>query len=96
MARPPAADNYPVQNETRKPAISRESLREMLLIFRYVRPYRLQFAAGLLFIGLSSLSTMAFPYMLKLLIDSANPGAATGRSGGILSWAMAPERLRWE
>lgn len=55
-------------------------IREMLTIFRYVRPYRWQFSAGLLFIGLSSLSTMAFPYMLKLLIDSAGPGkgAASG------------------
>jgi len=45
-----------------------------------VRPYRGQFAAGLLFIGLSSLSTMAFPYLLKLLIDSA--GQRMGISGG--------------
>src|SRR5882762_4010097 len=60
--------------------INKTTLRESLLIFRYVRPYRGQFAAGLLFIGLSSLSTMAFPYLLKFLIDSA--GQRMGISGG--------------
>lgn len=61
--------------------ISKTTLRESLLIFRYVQPYRWQFAAGLLFIGLSSLSTMAFPYLLKLLIDSAGQGGAPGPAG---------------
>src|SRR5882757_11098840 len=63
--------------------LNKESIRESLLIFRYVRPYRGQFAAGLLFIGLSSLSTMAFPYLLKLLIDSA--GHHAGSSGNALT-----------
>ena len=58
-----------------KVKINKTTLRESLLIFGYVKPYRWQFAAGLLFIGLSSLSTMAFPYLLKLLIDSAGQGA---------------------
>ena len=61
--------------------LNKESLREMWLIFRYVRPYRGRFVIGLLFIGLSSLSTMAFPYLLKLLIDTASPG------GGQEHWA---------
>lgn len=81
---------FPAAEPAPKLRINKESLRESLLIFRYVRPYRLQFAAGLFFIGLSSLSTMAFPYLLKLLIDSAGqragiPGSATapGHSGPI-------------
>lgn len=82
MAKPLPEDIHPDHIETKRPVINKESLREMLLIFRYVRPYRGQFAAGLLFIGLSSLSTMAFPYMLKLLIDSANPVPGTGRLAG--------------
>src|ERR1700748_3466720 len=68
---------------TPKVRISKESIRESLLIFRYVRPYRGQFAGGLLFIGLSSLSTMAFPYLLKLLIDSAGQRAGISANGGI-------------
>ncbi len=50
----------------------KESLKEALRLFRYINPYRKKFALGLVFIVLSSLSTMAFPYFLKLLIDSAD------------------------
>src|SRR5258706_16099207 len=70
-----------MSNSTAKLKLNKESIRESLLIFRYVKPYRGQFAAGLLFIGLSSLSTMAFPYLLKLLIDSA--GQRAGIPGGV-------------
>src|SRR5258708_10829608 len=66
-----------------KAKINKTTLRESLLIFSYVKPYRWQFAAGLLFIGLSSLSTMAFPYLLKLLIDSAGQRAGIAGNGGI-------------
>lgn len=84
MARPASENTVGTKEELRKLPVTKESLRETLLIFRYVRPYRGRFAAGLLFIGLSSLSTMAFPYLLKLLIDSALPGGVPGTiSGGI-------------
>jgi ABC-type multidrug transport system fused ATPase/permease subunit len=56
-----------------KVRLSRSSLNEGLLIFRYVRPYRRTFITGLVFISLSSATTMAFPYLLKKLIDSAGP-----------------------
>jgi ABC-type multidrug transport system fused ATPase/permease subunit len=69
----------PIVEPPPKLKLNKESLRETLLIFRYIQPYRGQFAAGLLFIALSSLSTMAFPYLLKLLIDSA--GQRAGSSG---------------
>ncbi|HWK05621.1 MAG TPA: ABC transporter transmembrane domain-containing protein [Puia sp.] len=84
-----------------KVKINKTTLRESLLIFRYVSPYRWQFAAGLLFIGLSSLSTMAFPYLLKLLIDSAGRGAGHYTPGflalamvGVLSIQMVFSYLR--
>ena len=55
-----------------KAKFTKENLKQALLIFRYVKPYRWQFAGGLLFIALSALSGMSFPYFLKKLIDSAN------------------------
>ncbi len=55
-----------------KAKLSKESLREGLMIFRYVKPYRYQFIGGLIFIALSAGTTMAFPYLLKELIDSAH------------------------
>ncbi len=68
MARPRDTN----REESPKVKISKESVREALVIFKYVRPYRGVFIAGLLFIALSSGTTMAFPYFLQKLIDSAN------------------------
>ena len=72
MARPNYNSNGSVKTEPPKVKLNKENFREALLIFRYVKPYRWQFGGGLLFIALSSLSTMSFPYLLKQLIDSAN------------------------
>jgi ABC-type multidrug transport system fused ATPase/permease subunit len=58
-----------------KAKLNKENIKEALLIFGYVKPYLGKFIAGLIFIMLSALSGMAFPYLLKLLIDSAHPAA---------------------
>lgn len=55
-----------------KAKVNKESLRDAWMIFGYIRPYRSKFILGLVFILLSSLSTMAFPFLLKELIDTAN------------------------
>jgi len=55
-----------------KAKLTKESLREGLKIFRYIRPYRKQFITGMIFIALSSATMMAVPYLLKTLVDSAN------------------------
>jgi ABC transporter fused permease/ATP-binding protein len=57
--------------ELPKASVNKESIREAWMLFAYLRPYKWKFIAGLVFIVLSSLSTMAFPYLLKKLIDSA-------------------------
>lgn len=71
-----------------KAKFTRQSIREALAIFRYLRPYRGLFATGLLFIGLSSLTTLAFPYMLKAIVDSAQPGAKIPYTPGEIALAM--------
>ena len=63
--------------ESPKAKISKESVKEALVIFKYVRPYRGAFIGGLIFIALSAGTTMTFPYLLKQLIDSAH-GMLTG------------------
>ncbi len=68
MARPRSTN----KEESPKVKITKESLRETLLIFRYLKPYKTTFITGLIFIGLSSGTMMAFPYLLKRLIDSAH------------------------
>ncbi|MBN8669654.1 MAG: ATP-binding cassette domain-containing protein [Chitinophagales bacterium] len=55
-----------------KAKLNKESLKEGLLIFSYIKPYMGKFISGLIVIALSSATTMAFPYFLKKLIDSAN------------------------
>jgi ABC-type multidrug transport system fused ATPase/permease subunit len=72
MARDNNNNNGERRADLPKAKFTRENIKQALLIFRYVKPYRRKFAAGLLFIALSSLSTMTFPYLLKKLIDSAN------------------------
>ena len=83
-----------------------ESLRQALMIFGYLKPYRWKFAGGLLFIALSSLTTMSFPYLLKKLIDSANtsivhqpgffftPGRIAAEMIGLLSLQMVISFVR--
>ena len=100
MARPRETNG----EESPKVKISRESMKEGMMIFGYVRPYRAKFIAGLLFIALSSGSTMAFPYFLQKLIDSANghvkgdfaygPGAIAGIMMGVLTVQMVFSFLR--
>ncbi len=57
--------------ELPKVKLTKESVLEGLTIFKYLRPYKTRFLLGLVFIALSAGTTMAFPYLLKLLIDSA-------------------------
>lgn len=73
-----------------KAKLTMANLRETLLIFSYVRPYMGKFITGLVFITLSSLTTMSFPYLLKQLIDTANgTKSAFGTSGAIVGWMFA-------
>lgn len=58
--------------ESPKASINKENIKEALVIFRYLKPYKGIFITGLVFIALSSGTTMAFPYLLKKLIDSAH------------------------
>ncbi len=78
MARHNRGGNGSLKDEAPKAKLTKENFRQALLIFSYVKPYRWKFAAGLLFIALSSITTMAFPYLLKQLIDSANNIAKVG------------------
>ena len=48
------------REESPKVKISKDSVREALVIFKYLRPYRAQFIGGLMFIALSAGNTMTF------------------------------------
>ncbi len=57
--------------EVPKVKFSKENWKDALALFTYVRPYRSKFILGLIVIGLSSLTTLSFPYFLKKLIDTS-------------------------
>lgn len=59
-----------VEEEDKK-KVTRESFGEMMAIFRFIKPYRLQFILGLVFLVLSTSTTFLFLNYLKELIDPA-------------------------
>ncbi|MBS1587111.1 MAG: ATP-binding cassette domain-containing protein [Bacteroidetes bacterium] len=63
--------NSSITQDLPKAKMNRESVREALALFRYVRPYRAQFIGALLLVGVLSGASTAFPYLFKLMIDSA-------------------------
>ena len=60
-----------------KAKINRENLRQALVLWKYVRPYRGKFIVGMVFIALTALSTSLFPLFLGKMIDAASRGAAS-------------------
>jgi ABC-type multidrug transport system fused ATPase/permease subunit len=67
-----ARNRREVDEVDKKVKLNKESWQEVLGMLKFIRPYRTHFFAGLLFIVLSALTTLSFPYLLKKLIDSAD------------------------
>ncbi|MFA9212739.1 MAG: ABC transporter ATP-binding protein [Candidatus Methylacidiphilales bacterium] len=77
MARRGFNSNTEKQAEVQKVKVSKESLKEALVLFKYIKPYQGKFIFGLVFIALSAVSTLAFPVLLGKMIDAASPGASS-------------------
>jgi ABC-type multidrug transport system fused ATPase/permease subunit len=76
MAKRGFNSNSEQQAEVEKVKVSKESLKEALVLFKYIKPYQGKFIFGLVFIALSAISTLAFPVLLGKMIDAASPGAS--------------------
>lgn len=63
--------------ETARPKLSRESLREALKIFEYIRPYRWQFIFGLFLLFLGSTVFLVFPKIIGQMLDVAQGKSKT-------------------
>jgi len=63
-----------------KAKFDRESFRESLKIFRYLKPYMLGFIVGMILLALSSLVFMVFPWLSGEMIDIAQGNANYGMS----------------
>ena len=70
------------KEEPKKVKISKENLREALVLFTYLKPYRGKFILSLVFIALSAFSTSLFPLFLGKMIDAASPGAGSSLISG--------------
>ena len=69
-----------------KAPLNRESLRQTMALFRYVRPYRVRFFSGLTTLFISATLGLVFPLLAGTLIDAAlHPGQATVPLLGILT-----------
>ena len=56
------------EGKSPKAKINKENLRQALVLFKYLKPYRGQFILGLLFIALSAFTTSLFPLFLGKMI----------------------------
>jgi len=56
--------------------VSKESFNKAIRVFRFIKPFKVTFAFGMLVLIVSSVVMMAFPKVLGDLIDSANSAKA--------------------
>jgi ABC-type multidrug transport system fused ATPase/permease subunit len=65
-----------LEKEETRPKVSRETLKEALKIFEFIKPYRWQFIFGLVLLFLSSSVFLVFPTIIGQMLDVAQGKAA--------------------
>lgn len=78
-----------------KAKITRENLRQALVLFKYLRPYRGKFALAMVFIALTAFSTSLFPLFLGKMIDAASPGANLPLAGTGQHFGLSLKNIHW-
>ncbi len=66
-----ASQNQQGQEEQKKRP-SKEQFKEAVKIFRFIKPYRLQFIIGMVLLFLGSIIFMIFPQLFRDMVDTAN------------------------
>lgn len=66
-------DDWGIVSPEDKKKVTGNRLREAIGVFRFAKPYWGYFAAGMVFLVLSTGSTLLFPHFLGQLVDSAMP-----------------------
>ena len=85
------------KEETPKVKISKESLKQALILFSYLKPYRGKFILSLAFIALSAFTTSLFPLFLGKMIDAAAPGSSLpgiANNSGV-SMGVSLKNIHW-
>ncbi len=88
-------NNNSKESGSAKAKISKESLRQALILFSYLKPYRGQFLLGLLFIALSAFTTSLFPLFLGKMIDAASPGAIIPGESTAAQFGFGLKNIHW-
>jgi ABC transporter fused permease/ATP-binding protein len=68
-----------------KKKLTKESFQRGLRIFRFTLPYRTKFVVGTVLLTLSSATTMAFPWIIGKLADTASGHPVTLPNGTVVS-----------
>ena len=83
------------KEETPKVKINKENLRQALVLFSYLKPYKGKFILSLIFIVLSAFTTSLFPLVLGKMIDAASPGATLPSSGMGSGLGLDLKNVHW-
>jgi ABC-type multidrug transport system fused ATPase/permease subunit len=85
------------KDEGEKVKISKESLKQALVLFTYLKPYRTKFILSMVFIALSAFTTSLFPFFLGKMIDAASPGGSVGMMGDAPSMIeeLGLKEIKW-
>ncbi|TAH00759.1 MAG: ATP-binding cassette domain-containing protein [Sphingobacteriales bacterium] len=57
--------------ELSKAKINKENLQKISGLIKYLKPYRTKFGIGMVFLLLSSLTGLAFPFLIKMMVETA-------------------------
>lgn len=85
------------KEESPKVKISGENLKQALVLFSYLKPYKAKFILSMLFIALSAFTTSLFPLFLGKMIDAAAPGASASPMGNSadIGAALGFKNIHW-
>src|SRR5436190_12382461 len=78
-----------------KAKINKENLRQSLILFKYIKPYRGKFILALFFIACTAFSTSLFPLFLGKMIDAASPGAQVPGGIGSQYGGLGLKNIHW-
>jgi ABC-type multidrug transport system fused ATPase/permease subunit len=63
-----------------KAKLNKQALKEVRFLMQFVGPYRNYFAVGMLFLFLSSVTTLIFPFVIGRLVDTSLPVQVSGKA----------------
>ena len=64
------------KDEQPKVKLNKENLRKTLRLFNYIKPYKFKFGIGLIFLFLTAGTALAFPWLMRNMIDASSESSA--------------------